>query len=54
MIQRSLQDPLAELLLGGEVKYGSTVQVTAGPDGLVVGGRVSASARTRPADAPLQ
>ncbi|RWR46797.1 ATP-dependent chaperone ClpB [Sinirhodobacter ferrireducens] len=54
VIQRSLQDPLAELLLGGEVKDGSTVHVTAGPDGLVVGGRVSASARTRPADAPLQ
>ncbi|RLL72239.1 ATP-dependent chaperone ClpB [Paenirhodobacter hankyongi] len=54
VIQRSLQDPLAELLLGGEVKDGSTVQVTAGPDGLVVGGRISASARTRPADAPLQ
>jgi len=54
VIQRSLQDPLAELLLGGEVKDGSTVQVTAGPDGLVVGGRVSASGRARPADAPLQ
>ena len=33
---------------------GDAVQVTAGPDGLVVGGRISASARTRPADAPLQ
>jgi len=54
VIQRSLQDPLAELLLSGEVKDGSTVQVTAGPDGLVVGGRVSASGRTRPADVPLQ
>ncbi|MFC5739155.1 ATP-dependent chaperone ClpB [Sinirhodobacter huangdaonensis] len=54
VIQRSLQDPLAELLLSGEVKDGSTVEVTAGPDGLVVGGRVSASGRTRPADVPLQ
>lgn len=54
VIQRSLQDPLAELLLSGEVKDGSTVQVTAGPDGLVVDGRVSASGRTRPADVPLQ
>lgn len=40
VIQRALQDPLAELLLSGEVLDGSTVHVTAGPDGLIVGNRV--------------
>ncbi|WP_304616820.1 ATP-dependent chaperone ClpB [Paracoccus sp. (in: a-proteobacteria)] len=40
VIQRALQDPLAELLLSGEVLDGSVVKVTAGPDGLIVGNRV--------------
>ncbi|RJL07584.1 ATP-dependent chaperone ClpB [Paracoccus aestuarii] len=40
VIQRALQDPLAELLLSGEVLDGSTVHVSAGPDGLLVGNRV--------------
>ncbi|KJZ31077.1 ATPase AAA [Paracoccus sp. S4493] len=40
VIQRALQDPLAELLLSGEVMDGSTVHVSAGPDGLLVGNRV--------------
>ncbi|MFN3275796.1 MAG: ATP-dependent chaperone ClpB [Paracoccus sp. (in: a-proteobacteria)] len=40
VIQRALQDPLAELLLSGEVLDGSTVKVTAGPDGLLVADRV--------------
>ena len=35
VIQRALQDPLAEMLLGGEVLDGSVVKVTAGPDGFV-------------------
>ena len=37
VIQRYLQDPLAEKLLGGEVMDGSTVTVGADPDGLVIG-----------------
>jgi ATP-dependent Clp protease ATP-binding subunit ClpB len=36
VIQRSLQDRLASLLLEGEVHDGETVRVTAGPDGLEV------------------
>jgi len=48
VIQRSLQDPLAEELLAGTVGDGDTVAVTAGPDGLVVGGRVAPSAREAP------
>ncbi|WP_103172341.1 ATP-dependent chaperone ClpB [Paracoccus sp. SY] len=40
VIQRALQDPLAELLLSGEVMDGQTVHVTAGPDGLIVENRV--------------
>jgi ATP-dependent Clp protease ATP-binding subunit ClpB len=31
VIQRALQDPLAEMLLAGEVMDGDTVPVTAGP-----------------------
>ncbi|MFC0339833.1 ATP-dependent chaperone ClpB [Paracoccus niistensis] len=57
VIQRSLQNPLAEMLLSGEVMDGQTVTVTAGPEGLIVGNRVSAGARgasDRPADVVLQ
>jgi ATP-dependent Clp protease ATP-binding subunit ClpB len=39
VIQRAVQDPLAELILGGEVKDGDTVPVTATGSGLIVGGR---------------
>jgi ATP-dependent Clp protease ATP-binding subunit ClpB len=38
VIQRYLQDPLAELLLGGSIKDGDTVRVTAGEGGLLVNG----------------
>ncbi|MEZ5733195.1 MAG: ATP-dependent chaperone ClpB [Paracoccaceae bacterium] len=51
VIQRSLQDRLAEMILAGDVTDGDTVTVTAGPDGLIVGGRVSASNRRAPEDA---
>ncbi|EKE44926.1 chaperone protein clpB [Oceaniovalibus guishaninsula JLT2003] len=51
VIQRSLQDQLAEMLLAGDIDDGSTVRVSAGPDGLIVGDRVSASNRAAPADA---
>jgi len=51
VIQRSLQDPLAEMILGGDAKDGDTVSVSAGADGLIVGDRISASNRPAPDDA---
>jgi ATP-dependent Clp protease ATP-binding subunit ClpB len=53
VIQRSLQDPLAEMLLAGDVKDGETVPVTVGAEGLLVGERVGRSGRPRPEDAVL-
>jgi ATP-dependent Clp protease ATP-binding subunit ClpB len=38
VIQRSLQDPLAELLLKGEIEDGQTVEVTAGDGHLIING----------------
>jgi ATP-dependent Clp protease ATP-binding subunit ClpB len=35
VIQKSLQDPLAEMILSGRVKDGDAVVVSAGPTGLV-------------------
>jgi ATP-dependent Clp protease ATP-binding subunit ClpB len=40
VIQRSLQNPLATLLLEGAVHEGETVHVSSGLDGLVINGRV--------------
>jgi len=51
VIQRSLQDPLAEMILSGDAKDGDTVTISAGADGLIVGDRVSASNRPAPDDA---
>ena len=51
VIQRALQDPLAEMLLAGDVKDGDVVTVTAGTDGLIIGDRVAASNRPKPDDA---
>ena len=48
VIQRALQDPLAEMILSGDVLDGSEVRVSAGPDGLLIGDRVSASRREVP------
>ena len=45
VMQRALQDPLAEMILSGDVGEGDTVPVTAGPGGLIVGDRVSRSGR---------
>ncbi|MCX8509440.1 MAG: AAA family ATPase, partial [Rhodobacteraceae bacterium] len=53
VIQRSLQDPLAEMILAGDVKDGDRVAVSAGADGLLVGQRVSRSARPKPEGAVL-
>jgi ATP-dependent Clp protease ATP-binding subunit ClpB len=51
VIQRALQDPLAELLLSGDVKDGDTVAVSAGAEGLIIGDRIGATNRERPGDA---
>ncbi len=51
VIQRSLQNELAEMLLAGDIGDGQTVAVSAGTDGLIVGDRVARSNRTPPADA---
>ena len=48
VIQKALQDPLAEMLLGGEVLDGETVEVTAEADGLHLRDRVSAGRSDRP------
>ena len=39
VIQKALQDPLAELLLSGTLRDGETLAVSAGDDGLVLGDR---------------
>jgi ATP-dependent Clp protease ATP-binding subunit ClpB len=51
VIQRHLQDPLAEMILSGDVLDGVTIHVTAGLEGLIIGDRISASRRERPAQA---
>ena len=51
VIQRHLQDPLAEMILSGDVTDGATVVISAGADGLIIGDRVSASRRVRPTQA---
>ena len=44
VIQRSLQNPLAGLLLEGAVKENETVHVSAGADGLTINGRLADAA----------
>ena len=51
VIQRALQDQLAEMILGGDVSDGATVTVAVGSDGLIVGDRISQSNRQPPEDA---
>ncbi|MDX8346501.1 ATP-dependent chaperone ClpB [Cognatiyoonia sp. IB215446] len=51
VIQRALQDQLAEMILAGDVMDGDTIQISAGADGLIVGDRLAASNRLRPDDA---
>ena len=53
VIQRHLQDPLAEMILSGDLLDGSTVAVSAGADGLRIGDRISASRREPPREAVL-
>ena len=51
VIQKALQDPLAEALLAGDILDGSTVPVTAGPEGLIIGERVGTARQEPPQDA---
>jgi len=53
VIQRHLQDQLAEMLLSGDVKDGDTIHVEAGAEGLIIGDRVASSSRQPPEDAVL-
>ncbi|MFN3953707.1 MAG: ATP-dependent chaperone ClpB [Pararhodobacter sp.] len=43
VIQRHLQDPLAQMLLAGEVLDGASVPVSAGSEGLIIAGRTHAA-----------
>ncbi|MBQ0752602.1 MAG: AAA family ATPase, partial [Roseovarius sp.] len=51
VIQRALQDPLAEALLSGDILDGAVVPVTAGPEGLIIGNRVGSTRQEPPKDA---
>ncbi|MGB0926987.1 MAG: ATP-dependent chaperone ClpB [Pikeienuella sp.] len=51
VVQKALQNPLAELILSGEVRDGEVVEVTAGPDGLIIGELVQRVGTSGP-DAP--
>ncbi len=53
VIQRALQDPLAEMILAGDLPDGATLPVTAGPEGLIIGDRLSTSRREPPEAAVL-
>ncbi|MBN9564339.1 MAG: ATP-dependent chaperone ClpB [Alphaproteobacteria bacterium] len=44
VIQRSLQNPLAGMILEGAVREGDTVHVSAGPQGLVINGKLAEAA----------
>jgi ATP-dependent Clp protease ATP-binding subunit ClpB len=51
VIQKALQDPLAESLLAGDILDGATVPVTAGAEGLIIGDRVGTTKQDPPQDA---
>ncbi len=51
VIQRALQDPLAEMLLSGQILDGSTVQVSAGAEGLIIDDRDGTGRQQPPEDA---
>ena len=50
VIQNAIQNPIAEMLLSGDIDDNDTVHVTAGSDGLIVGDRVGKSGMTLPED----
>jgi ATP-dependent Clp protease ATP-binding subunit ClpB len=51
VIQRALQNPLAEMLLAGDIGDGDVVPVHAGAEGLLIGDRVGAANAPKPDDA---
>ena len=51
VIQRTVQDPLAEMLLAGDIREGATLPISAGSDGLVIGDKLAATNRPKPTDA---
>ncbi|MEO1680189.1 MAG: ATP-dependent chaperone ClpB [Pseudomonadota bacterium] len=51
VIQRSLQDSLAEMILAGDVMDGDTVTISAGAEGLIIGDRVASTNAPKPDDA---
>jgi len=53
VIQRHLQDPLAEMILSGALLDGASLRIGAGPEGLVIGDRVIASRKPRPPEAVM-
>ncbi|MEQ6203266.1 ATP-dependent chaperone ClpB [Sulfitobacter sp. HNIBRBA2951] len=53
VIQSALQNPLAEMLLAGDVSDGDTIPVSAGADGLIIGDRIAASNKPKPDDATV-
>jgi ATP-dependent Clp protease ATP-binding subunit ClpB len=50
VIQNAIQNPIAEMLLSGDIEDNDTVHVTAGSDGLIVGDRVGTSGISPPED----
>jgi ATP-dependent Clp protease ATP-binding subunit ClpB len=53
VIQRAIQDQLAEMILAGDAADGDVVKVTTGPAGLIVGDRIATSSRIAPPNLPL-
>ena len=52
VIQRRLQDPLAQLILEGKIADGDKVKVSAGKSGLTINGQEFTAAADELADAP--
>ena len=50
VIQNAIQNPIAEMLLSGDIDDNDSVQITVGPDGLIVGDRVGTSGVSPPED----
>ena len=53
VIQRTLQDPLAEMILAGDIAEGDTLAVDASSEGLIIGDRLSRSNQHPPGEAVL-
>jgi ATP-dependent Clp protease ATP-binding subunit ClpB len=53
VIQHALQDPLAEMILSGDVSTGQTLEISAKGDGLMFGDKVFHSTQSSPDSAIL-